>query len=92
MAAQLKEGKSLPFKMVIMCNIGNPQQLGQKPITFFRQVLALCDYPQVRHSPLSFIGLTAGSIGAAGIPRQCDLPAPGHMWVPLTEHRYQGSS
>ena len=33
-----------------MCNIGNPQQLGQKPITFFRQVLALCDYPQVRTS------------------------------------------
>lgn len=44
----LKAGKQLPFKKIVMCNIGNPQQLGQKPITFFRQVLALCEYPQVR--------------------------------------------
>ena len=29
------------------CNIGNPQPLGQKPMTFIRQVLTLCDYPQV---------------------------------------------
>ena len=28
-------------------NIGNPQQLGQKPITFFRQVLALVEYDQL---------------------------------------------
>lgn len=26
---------------------GNPQVLGQKPITFFRQVLSICDYPEV---------------------------------------------
>jgi alanine transaminase len=30
--------KKLGFNEVISCNIGNPQQLGQKPITFFRQV------------------------------------------------------
>jgi len=36
---------SLPFKEIIYCNIGNPQQLGQQPITFFRQVLAACEYP-----------------------------------------------
>lgn len=28
-------------------NIGNPQVLGQKPITFLRQVLAVCDYPEL---------------------------------------------
>lgn len=28
------------FKKVVNCNIGNPQQLNQKPITFFRQVSA----------------------------------------------------
>jgi alanine transaminase len=28
----------LPFSEIIYCNIGNPQQLNQKPITFFRQV------------------------------------------------------
>jgi aspartate/methionine/tyrosine aminotransferase len=33
----------LPFSKIINCNIGNPQQLGQKPITFFRQVISLLD-------------------------------------------------
>ncbi len=35
----------LPFDKVISANIGNPQQLDQKPITFFRQVLSLLEYP-----------------------------------------------
>ncbi|KAI9357230.1 pyridoxal phosphate-dependent transferase [Zopfochytrium polystomum] len=38
---------SLPFKSIVNCNIGNPQQLRQKPITFFRQVAALVDYPDL---------------------------------------------
>lgn len=45
---ELKKGKKFPFTDLVMCNIGNPQALGQKPITFYRQVLAICDYPQVR--------------------------------------------
>jgi len=32
---------------IIYCNIGNPQALEQKPITFLRQVLALCQYPDL---------------------------------------------
>lgn len=28
----------LPFDKVISCNIGNPQQLDQKPLTYLRQV------------------------------------------------------
>jgi len=36
---------SLPFDHVISANIGNPQQLDQKPITFFRQVLSILEYP-----------------------------------------------
>jgi alanine transaminase len=50
--AQLKKGgpqtpseNPLPFDTIISANIGNPQQLDQKPITFFRQVLALLEYP-----------------------------------------------
>lgn len=44
--AKLAKGdKSLPFDQVISANIGNPQQLDQKPITFFRQVLSLIEYP-----------------------------------------------
>lgn len=35
----------LPFDKVIFANIGNPQQLDQKPITFFRQVLSILEYP-----------------------------------------------
>jgi hypothetical protein len=38
---------SLPFDEVILCNIGNPQSVGQKPFTFFRQVLAGCMYPDL---------------------------------------------
>jgi len=30
---------------IIYCNIGNPQALEQKPLTWVRQVLALCEYP-----------------------------------------------
>lgn len=37
----------LPFDTVISANIGNPQQLDQKPITFFRQVLSLLEYPNL---------------------------------------------
>src|SRR6195952_965886 len=54
---QLKRGdpptppeEPLPFDTVISANIGNPQQLDQKPITFFRQVLALLEYsPLLEH-------------------------------------------
>jgi alanine transaminase len=38
--AQLKkEGEAqLPFKDIVHCEIGNPQALDQKPLTFIRQV------------------------------------------------------
>ncbi len=32
---------------VIYCNIGNPHSFGQKPLTWFRQVLALAEYPEL---------------------------------------------
>jgi aspartate/methionine/tyrosine aminotransferase len=37
----------LPFNEIVYCNIGNPQSLGQKPLTFFRQYLALVEYPEM---------------------------------------------
>jgi len=44
--AKLAKGSTdLPFDKIISANIGNPQQLDQKPITFFRQVLSLVEYP-----------------------------------------------
>jgi alanine transaminase len=46
--AQLESGtSSLPFDHIVKCNIGNPQALGQKPLTFVRQVLALCLNPDL---------------------------------------------
>ncbi|GAB2222178.1 hypothetical protein Drorol1_Dr00013381 [Drosera rotundifolia] len=45
---QLSENPgSLPFDEILYCNIGNPQSLGQQPITFFREVLALTDHPTI---------------------------------------------
>ncbi|KAF2323679.1 hypothetical protein GH714_036590 [Hevea brasiliensis] len=38
---------SQPFDEILYCNIGNPQSLGQQPIAFFREVLALCDHPSI---------------------------------------------
>jgi aspartate/methionine/tyrosine aminotransferase len=34
-------------KEIIYCNIGNPQSLGQKPVTRLRQILALCHCPSL---------------------------------------------
>ncbi|KAK7747061.1 alanine transaminase [Diatrype stigma] len=46
--AKLRKGdKDLPFEEVISANIGNPQQLDQKPITFFRQVLSILENPKL---------------------------------------------
>jgi len=49
--SQMKQGKKFPFEEVIYCNIGNPQQLNQHPLTFFRQVLALCLCPDLLNNP-----------------------------------------
>ncbi len=46
-AAELeKQGRE-----IIYCNIGNPQSLGQKPLTWNRQILALCEYPALMELP-----------------------------------------
>lgn len=34
-------------RKVIYCNIGNPQALGQKPLSYVRQVLALLEWPEL---------------------------------------------
>ncbi len=36
---EIKDGKDYPFKDFIQCNIGNPQAVGQKAITFPREVM-----------------------------------------------------
>jgi alanine transaminase len=39
--------KKLKFKEIIYCNIGNPIQIGQKHISFNRDVLSLVDNPRL---------------------------------------------
>jgi len=39
---------ALEGRKMIYTNIGNPHAIGQKPITFYRQVLALCDLPAAK--------------------------------------------
>lgn len=46
--AQELEGQG---RKIIYCNIGNPQALKQKPLTFIRQVLSLLEYPALLDSP-----------------------------------------
>ncbi|GAB1299518.1 Alanine aminotransferase 1 [Apodemus speciosus] len=48
---ELRQGVKKPFTEVIRANIGDAHAMGQRPITFFRQVLALCVYPNLLGSP-----------------------------------------
>ncbi|KAJ2943492.1 hypothetical protein O0L34_g16600 [Tuta absoluta] len=44
---ELEKGAQKPFKQVIKANIGDAHAMGQKPITFIRQVLACVADPQL---------------------------------------------
>ncbi|XP_007464592.1 PREDICTED: alanine aminotransferase 1 [Lipotes vexillifer] len=48
---ELRKGVKKPFTEVIRANIGDAQAMGQMPITFLRQVLALCVHPDLLNSP-----------------------------------------
>ena len=43
--------QAFPFTKVLQCDLGNPQFLGQKPITYYRDVLALVNAPHKLESP-----------------------------------------
>jgi alanine transaminase len=47
---ELAQGAKYPFKTVIKANIGDAHAMGQKPITFIRQVLACVTYPKLLES------------------------------------------
>uniref|UniRef100_A0A8C3P0B1 alanine transaminase n=1 Tax=Cyanoderma ruficeps TaxID=181631 RepID=A0A8C3P0B1_9PASS len=48
---ELRKGIKKPFTEVIKANIGDAHAMGQRPITFLRQVVALCTYPNLLDSP-----------------------------------------
>jgi len=50
---RLENGEKFPFNKVVPCNIGNPQTVGQNPLTFHRQVLSLITNPlEIKNSTL----------------------------------------
>lgn len=51
MQRDIDEGKRKDFNKIVFCNIGNPQAVGQKPITFIRQILSLVEYPELLDNP-----------------------------------------
>ncbi|XP_036400341.1 alanine aminotransferase 2 [Megalops cyprinoides] len=48
----LQQGMKQPFTEVIKANIGDAHAMGQQPITFLRQVVALCTCPELLDSPV----------------------------------------
>uniref|UniRef100_F7FD07 Alanine aminotransferase 1 n=1 Tax=Ornithorhynchus anatinus TaxID=9258 RepID=F7FD07_ORNAN len=48
---ELQQGVKKPFTEVIRANIGDAHAMGQKPISFLRQVVALCLCPELLSSP-----------------------------------------
>ncbi|XP_046415758.1 alanine aminotransferase 2 [Neodiprion virginianus] len=48
---ELEKGVKKPFTEVIKANIGDAHAMGQKPITFLRQVLALTVTPELLNDP-----------------------------------------
>ncbi|KAI5088795.1 alanine aminotransferase 2 [Silurus meridionalis] len=47
----IQQGGKKPFTEVIKANIGDAHAMGQQPITFLRQVVALCTFPELMDSP-----------------------------------------
>lgn len=67
----------------ILCNIGNPQGLGQQPITYYREVLSFLEAPRrlarertlrrlFRQSPKMFEGLTDDDLTSDYVLDLCD--------------------
>lgn len=52
-------------KKIIYCNIGNPQALKQRPLTFVRQVLSLLEYPALMDHPQASKAFPADAIHRA---------------------------
>lgn len=63
--AKLAAGESLPFKELVYCNIGNPQALKQKPLTYYRQVMALIDAPMLLDNPAVVAALPSDVVARA---------------------------
>ncbi|XP_041347626.1 alanine aminotransferase 2-like [Gigantopelta aegis] len=73
---ELEKGAKKHFEKVVRANIGDCHATGQKPMTFIRQVVALCTYPDLlmknpdfpadakEHAKKLLAGCKGGSIGS----------------------------
>lgn len=52
-------------KKIIYCNIGNPQALKQRPLTFIRQMLSLLEYPALMDDPSAAKAFPADAVRRA---------------------------
>jgi hypothetical protein len=59
---------SVPFKRVLKCNIGNPQSLKQKPLSFVRDVLSITLNPSLVEFLFFPLGLIEWIERALSIP------------------------
>lgn len=67
----------LPFDKVVNCNIGNPQQLDQKPLTFLRQVSRSCPLrSRVSSSRNGLISRQSRAVGTESSPHVGGLASP----------------
>ncbi|BEJ11659.1 hypothetical protein CspHIS471_0201190 [Cutaneotrichosporon sp. HIS471] len=60
--------RSLPFDKILYANIGNPQEreLKQQPLTYWRQVAALVEYPELMAHPMAAELFPSDVIAKAG--------------------------
>nr|AGT02519.1 alanine transaminase [Herpetomonas muscarum] len=64
--AEIASGKdNHPFQKLVYCNIGNPQSLKQKPLTFNRQVMSLIDAPFLLDNPKVVAEFPADAVARA---------------------------
>ncbi|KAF5212934.1 hypothetical protein E0198_000446 [Clavispora lusitaniae] len=56
------DGHGLPYDRIISANIGNPQQLDQQPLSWYRQVLSLMQYPTLINKISTLDKKTADSL------------------------------
>jgi alanine transaminase len=45
------QGLEKKGKKIIYCNIGNPQALKQKPLSYIRQIISILEYPEILNNP-----------------------------------------
>ncbi|OEH78337.1 alanine aminotransferase 2 [Cyclospora cayetanensis] len=76
LAERLAAGDTtLPFKRLIYVNIGDPQALGQPPISFFREVVACVMYP-----PLMGLSLHSNAVARTPSLDKRTLDAPNGLF------------